>query len=62
MTQPIQHFINNEFVAAISEETFGTLNPSTNTVITQVAYGVEADVDRAVMRRARRSTPAHGRA
>jgi 5-carboxymethyl-2-hydroxymuconic-semialdehyde dehydrogenase len=44
----IHHFINNSFVSAIAEETFDTLNPATNQVITQVAYGTEADVERAV--------------
>src|SRR5712692_4999917 len=44
----INHFINNDFVAAIAEETFDTLNPATNQVITQVAAGTAADVDRAV--------------
>jgi 5-carboxymethyl-2-hydroxymuconic-semialdehyde dehydrogenase len=44
----ISHFINNEFVASLAEETFDTLNPATNQVITQVASGTAADVDRAV--------------
>jgi 5-carboxymethyl-2-hydroxymuconic-semialdehyde dehydrogenase len=44
----INHFINNTFVSAITEETFDTLNPTTNQVITQVAYGTDADIDRAV--------------
>ena len=44
----INHFIDNEFVASVAEETFDTLNPATNRVITQVASGAAADVDRAV--------------
>src|SRR4029077_6570644 len=44
----ISHFINNQFVASLAEETFDTLNPATNEVITQVASGAAADVDRAV--------------
>jgi 5-carboxymethyl-2-hydroxymuconic-semialdehyde dehydrogenase len=44
----INHFINNEFVASIGEETFETLNPATNQPIETVASGMPADVDRAV--------------
>jgi 5-carboxymethyl-2-hydroxymuconic-semialdehyde dehydrogenase len=44
----INHFINNQFLPSLDEETFDTLNPSTNAVITQVASGMAADVDRAV--------------
>ncbi len=44
----IDHFINNQFTASVGEGVFETLNPSDNTVITQVADGQPADVDRAV--------------
>jgi 5-carboxymethyl-2-hydroxymuconic-semialdehyde dehydrogenase len=44
----INHFINNQFLPSLDEEMFDTLNPSTNAVITQVASGMAADVDRAV--------------
>src|ERR1700682_2403358 len=44
----INHFIDNAFVASLAEETFDTLNPATNEVITQVASGAAADVHRAV--------------
>jgi aldehyde dehydrogenase (NAD+) len=41
-------FINNEWVNASSGKTFPTINPSTGEVITQVAAGDKADVDKAV--------------
>lgn len=41
-------FINNEFVDAVSGKTFPTIDPRTEEVITQVAEGDKADVDRAV--------------
>jgi 5-carboxymethyl-2-hydroxymuconic-semialdehyde dehydrogenase len=44
----IQHFINNQFVSSVSEETFATLNPATNKPLETVANGMPADVDRAV--------------
>jgi 5-carboxymethyl-2-hydroxymuconic-semialdehyde dehydrogenase len=44
----IQHFINNQFVSSVSEETFATLNPATNKPLETVASGMPADVDRAV--------------
>jgi len=44
----IHHFINNQFVASLGEETFETLNPATNQRLETVASGMPADVDRAV--------------
>lgn len=44
----IYHFINNEFVASVSEETFETLNPATNEPLDRVASGQPEDVERAV--------------
>lgn len=41
-------FINNEWSKAASGKTFETINPSTGKVITEVAEGGAADVDRAV--------------
>ncbi|UJR25369.1 hypothetical protein I4U23_006719 [Adineta vaga] len=41
-------FINNEFVDAISGNTFEVLNPATGDVITEVADASEKDIDRAV--------------
>ncbi|XP_059046455.1 aldehyde dehydrogenase X, mitochondrial-like [Achroia grisella] len=41
-------FINNEWVDAASKKTFPTINPQDETVITQVAEGDKADVDKAV--------------
>ncbi|MDR5708199.1 MAG: 5-carboxymethyl-2-hydroxymuconate semialdehyde dehydrogenase [Armatimonadota bacterium] len=46
--RPVRHFIAGEFVEARSGRTFATLNPTTNEVITEVAEGDPADVDRAV--------------
>jgi len=40
--------INNEWVDAVSGKTFPTIDPSTETVITHVAEGDKADVDKAV--------------
>lgn len=44
----INHFISSGFIPSVSEEVFPTLNPATNAVITHVATGGAADVDRAV--------------
>nr|AVR59246.1 mitochondrial aldehyde dehydrogenase 2 [Platynereis dumerilii] len=41
-------FINNEWQDAVSGKTFPTINPATGNVITQVAEGDKADVDKAV--------------
>jgi len=41
-------FINNEFVDSVSGKTFPTINPATGQVITQVAEGDKADIDKAV--------------
>uniref|UniRef100_A0A8D9ECH7 Aldehyde dehydrogenase, mitochondrial n=2 Tax=Cacopsylla melanoneura TaxID=428564 RepID=A0A8D9ECH7_9HEMI len=41
-------FINNAFVDAVSGKTFPTINPATETKITDVAEADKADVDRAV--------------
>jgi len=43
-----QAFINNEWSKSASGKTFETINPSTGKVITEVAEGGAADVDRAV--------------
>ncbi|XP_076278805.1 aldehyde dehydrogenase 1A1 [Lasioglossum baleicum] len=43
-----QLFINNEFVDAVSGKKFATINPATGAVITEVAEGDKADVDKAV--------------
>ena len=48
---PIEHtqlLIGGEFVDALDGKVFDTVNPSTGEVITQVAEGSAADVDRAV--------------
>jgi len=45
---PTKLLINNEWVDAISGKTFPTINPADGTVITQVAEGDKADVDKAV--------------
>ena len=48
---PIEHtqlLIGGEFVDALDGKVFDTINPSTGEVITQVAEGSAADVDRAV--------------
>ncbi len=44
-----QHFINNEFVDSKSHQTFRTIDPSTEEVITVVQRGDALDVDEAVM-------------
>ncbi len=44
----VHHFIDNDFVPAITGETFETLNPANNRAVAAVAAGTEADVDRAV--------------
>ncbi|VDM64651.1 unnamed protein product [Angiostrongylus costaricensis] len=41
-------FINNEWVDAVSKKTFETFNPATGALITNVAEGDVADVDKAV--------------
>ena len=41
-------FINNQWVNAISGETFATINPSTGDELCQVAKAGRADVDLAV--------------
>jgi len=49
---PIEHtqlLIGGEFVDALDGKVFDTINPSTGQVITQVAEGSAADVDRAVV-------------
>uniref|UniRef100_A0A0K0D7D8 aldehyde dehydrogenase (NAD(+)) n=1 Tax=Angiostrongylus cantonensis TaxID=6313 RepID=A0A0K0D7D8_ANGCA len=43
-----QLFINNEWVDAVSKKTFETFNPATGALITNVAEGDVADVDKAV--------------
>ncbi|NRQ48850.1 aldehyde dehydrogenase family protein [Aeromicrobium stalagmiti] len=51
VTAPIEHtqlLIGGEFVDALDGKVFDTINPSTGEVITQVAEGSAADVDRAV--------------
>ncbi|HSF82946.1 MAG TPA: 5-carboxymethyl-2-hydroxymuconate semialdehyde dehydrogenase [Anaerolineales bacterium] len=50
----IKHFIDNQFVPSIAGETFSTLNPADNQVITAVAAGSAGDADLAV-RAARRA-------
>ncbi len=47
-TSPTKLLINNEWVDAESGKTFPTINPATGEVITQVAEGDKADVDKAV--------------
>ena len=44
----INHFIDNQFVPSLEEETFPTLNPADNRVIAQVASGSARDANRAV--------------
>ena len=44
----IYHFIDNQFVPSLEGETFPTLNPADNQVITPVASGSALDADRAV--------------
>jgi aldehyde dehydrogenase (NAD+) len=49
--QPIQYtkiFINNEFVDAVSGETFPTVNPATEKKIADIAASDKGDVDKAV--------------
>ncbi|KHJ81296.1 hypothetical protein OESDEN_19018, partial [Oesophagostomum dentatum] len=41
-------FINNEWVDAASKKTFETFNPANKSLITKVAEGDKADVDKAV--------------
>ncbi|WP_148573803.1 aldehyde dehydrogenase family protein [Nocardioides caldifontis] len=51
VTAPIEHtklLIDGEFVDSLDGSTFDTINPSNGEVITQVALGSAADVDRAV--------------
>ena len=51
-----QLLIDGQWVDAASGRTFETLNPATEEVLAEVAQGEAEDVDRAVGRRARRST------
>ena len=44
----INHFIDNQFVPSMEEETFPTLNPADNHIIDQVASGSTRDAERAV--------------
>ena len=44
----INHFIDNQFVPSMEEETFPTLNPADNHIIAQVASGSARDAERAV--------------
>ena len=46
--EPGRLFINGQFVDAVAGTTFDTINPATGDVLTQVAEGREADIDRAV--------------
>lgn len=46
--RPKRLFINGSWVAAVSGETFDCINPSTGTIVTQVARGGPADIDIAV--------------
>jgi len=46
---PTQLFINNEWVDAAGGDTFGTINPANEQVITQVQEAKKADVDKAVI-------------
>ncbi|WP_054950324.1 5-carboxymethyl-2-hydroxymuconate semialdehyde dehydrogenase [Numidum massiliense] len=57
--KPAQHFIDGEFCDGEQQLTFPTLNPTTNEVITEVAEGTAADIERAVAaaRRAFRDGP-----
>ena len=41
-------YIDGQFVAPTSGKYFETINPATEKVIAEVAYGSEADVDKAV--------------
>lgn len=43
-----KHFINGEWVAPAGDETFATIDPSTEASITDVARGGPEDIDRAV--------------
>ncbi len=47
-TSSTKLLINNEWVDAESGKTFPTINPATGEVITQIAEGDKADVDKAV--------------
>lgn len=47
-TTPTQLFVNNEFVDALSKQTFKTVNPATEAVICEVQSAGAADVDAAV--------------
>lgn len=48
MLETVHHYIANNFVPAITGETFETLNPANNQAIAAVASGTAADIDRAV--------------
>jgi aminomuconate-semialdehyde/2-hydroxymuconate-6-semialdehyde dehydrogenase len=43
----LHHFIDGEFVPSLSGETFENINPATGEVLSQVARGDAADIDRA---------------
>ncbi len=43
-----KHFIGGEWVAAASNDTFDTINPATEEIITAVSAGNQADIDAAV--------------
>ena len=53
--------INNRWIDSESGKTFGTINPSTGEEICQVAEADSADVEKAVRRRALRSSVALGK-
>ncbi len=46
--ETVRHWINNEYVSALSERTGEVFNPATGQVARKVAYSTEADVDAAV--------------
>lgn len=52
--KPAKHFIDGEFVDGLEGRTFETINPANGQVITTVADGTAADIDRAA-RAARRA-------
>src|SRR5690242_13831611 len=60
LSSPKQLLIGGEWVDAKDGRTFETVNPSTEEVLVQVAYGSAVDVDRAVV--AARTAFEHGSA
>ncbi len=44
----LQHYVNGEWVAPLSDQTFPVGNPATETQIGSIILGNQADVDRAV--------------